>query len=53
MGAPANGSDLARGSIKWTLSDGSSGELQNIKVGAQSASLFELPADYRKQDLPH
>lgn len=39
--------------IKWTLSDGSSGELQNITVGAQSASLFELPADYRKQDLPH
>ena len=39
--------------IKWTLADGSSGELQNIKVGAQSASLFELPADYRKQDLPH
>ena len=39
--------------IKWTLADGSSGELQNIKVGAQPASLFELPADYRRVDLPH
>ena len=39
--------------IKWTLSDGSSGELQNIKMGAQSASLFQLPTDYRKQDLPY
>jgi hypothetical protein len=42
-----------KATIKWTLPDGSSGELQNIKVEAQSASLFELPADYRKQDLPH
>ena len=42
-----------KATIKWTLPGGSSGELQNIKVGAQSASLFELPADYRKQDLPH
>lgn len=38
--------------IKWSLSDGSSGELQNINVGAQPARLFELPADYRRQDLP-
>jgi hypothetical protein len=38
--------------VKWTLADGSSGELQNIKVGPQPASLFELPADYRRQDLP-
>ena len=42
-----------RTAIKWKLPDGSSGELQNIQVGAQPASLFELPADYRKQDLPH
>jgi hypothetical protein len=42
-----------KATIKWTLPSGSSGELQNIKVGTQSASLFELPADYRKQDLPH
>lgn len=39
--------------IKWTLPDGSSGELQNVKVGSQPSSLFALPADYRKQDLPH
>ena len=42
-----------RATIKWTLPNGTSGELQNIKVGPHSASLFELPADYRKQDLPH
>lgn len=41
-----------RTAIKWTLADGTSGELQNIRVGAQPASLFELPADYRRQDLP-
>lgn len=38
---------------KWTMPDGSSGEVQNLKVGPQPASLFELPADYRRQDLPH
>ena len=38
--------------IRWTLPDGSSGELQNIKLEPQPASLFELPANYRKQDLP-
>ena len=37
---------------KWILVNGSLGELQNIKVGPQPASLFELPADYRRQDLP-
>ena len=42
-----------KAAIKWTLPDGSSGELQNVKVGAHSESLFELPSDYRKQDLPH
>src|SRR5262249_39004643 len=42
-----------KATIKWTLADGGSGELQNIKVEPQRASLFELPADYRRQDLPH
>ena len=42
-----------KAAIKWTLPDGSSGELQNIKLGAQSPGLFQLPTDYRKQDLPH
>jgi hypothetical protein len=42
-----------KAAIKWKLPDGSSGELQNIQVGTQPASLFELPADYRKQELPH
>lgn len=41
-----------RTSIKWQLSGGDSGELQNIQPGPQPASLFVLPADYRKQDLP-
>ena len=38
--------------IKWRMPDGSSGELQDLKIGAQPASLFILPGDYRKQDLP-
>lgn len=42
-----------KSAIKWTLPDGSSGELENIRVGPQPANLFELPADYRRQDLPH
>ena len=39
--------------IKWQSSDGSSGELTSIKPGTQSASLFLLPSDYRRQYLPH
>jgi len=39
--------------IKWLSTSGDSGELQNIQVGPQPASLFVLPADYRRQDLPH
>ncbi len=35
------------------MPDGSSGELQDLKIEAQPASLFVLPADYRKQYLPH
>ena len=38
---------------QWQSSDGSSGHLENIQTGPQSASLFVLPADYRRQDLPH
>jgi hypothetical protein len=39
--------------IKWQLG-GDSGELHNIQPGSQPASLFVLPADYRRQDLlPH
>jgi hypothetical protein len=37
--------------IKSQTSDGSSFELSNIKEGAQPASLFNPPADYRKIDL--
>jgi hypothetical protein len=38
--------------VKWQSSDGSSGELENILPGPQPASLFVLPSDYRRQDLP-
>jgi len=38
--------------IKWEGEKGGSGELQNIKEGSQPASLFEIPADYQKFQLP-
>lgn len=37
--------------IKAQNSDGSVVEFTNIKDGAPSASVFEIPADYRKMDL--
>ncbi|HUB97515.1 MAG TPA: hypothetical protein VL993_16450 [Stellaceae bacterium] len=37
--------------IKTQDSNGNSMELQNIKEGAQPATLFVLPADYRKFDM--
>lgn len=37
--------------IKWILPGGDGGELQNIKVGPQPVSLFELPTDYGRQHL--
>ncbi len=36
--------------VKWE-GMGSSSELRNVQLGPQSASLFVLPADYRRQDL--
>jgi hypothetical protein len=39
--------------VKWRTADGATGELENVQFGPQSASLFVLPADYRRQDLPH
>jgi hypothetical protein len=39
--------------VKWRTTDGTTGELENIQFGPQPASLFELPSDYRRQDLPH
>ena len=39
--------------VKTTAVDGSwSQELKNIKMGAQSDSLFELPAGYQKMQMP-
>ncbi len=37
--------------IKMQNSDGSLVEFTNIKDGAPSASVFEIPADYRKLDM--
>lgn len=37
--------------VKWE-GKGGGGELQNIQVGSQSSSLFEIPAGYRKMELP-
>jgi len=37
--------------IKSASADGSTFEMQNIKEGAQPASLFEIPAGYRKLDM--
>lgn len=36
--------------VKWDEKDGS-GELKNIQMGSQSASLFEPPAGYQKFDM--
>lgn len=37
--------------IKWQ-NKGGEGELQNIKEGSQPASLFDVPADYQKMQMP-
>lgn len=37
--------------IKWQ-NKSSSGELQNIKEGSLSSSLFEIPSDYQKMQMP-
>jgi hypothetical protein len=38
--------------IKWEGEKGGSGELQNIKEGSQPSSLFEIPSDYQKFQMP-
>jgi hypothetical protein len=35
-----------------TVSQGTTWELTNIKEGPQDASLFQIPAGYRKMDMP-
>jgi len=37
--------------IKWQNSNGSTGELRNIREGTQPANLFEIPAGYQKFDM--
>jgi hypothetical protein len=37
--------------VKWEGKSGG-GELQNIQVGTQSSSLFEVPAGYKKMEMP-
>lgn len=38
--------------IKWEGKNGG-GELRNIQEGSQPASLFEIPADYKKFEMPN
>lgn len=38
--------------IKWVGHKGDGGELENIKEGSQPASLFEIPSDYQKFQMP-
>jgi hypothetical protein len=38
--------------VKWEGKNGS-WELRNIQEGTQAASLFEIPADYKKFDMPN
>jgi hypothetical protein len=37
--------------IKWTGNKGDNWELQNIQVGSQPSSNFEIPAGYQKMDM--
>jgi len=37
--------------IKWEGKNGG-GELQNIKEGSQPSSLFDIPSDYQKMQMP-
>ena len=38
--------------IKWQGKNNDNWELQNIKEGSQPASLFEVPSDYQKFQMP-
>jgi hypothetical protein len=37
--------------VKWESKNGG-GELQNVQAGSLSSSLFEVPAGYRKMEMP-
>ncbi len=37
--------------IKWQASDQKTGQLENIRLASQLASLFELPPDYRRVEV--
>jgi len=38
--------------VKWQGKNNESGELRNIQEGSQPASLFEIPAGYKKFEMP-
>jgi hypothetical protein len=38
--------------IKWQTTHQDTGQLENIHLGSQPASLFALPSDYRKMEVP-
>ncbi len=39
--------------VKWQGKNNDSGELRNIQEGSQPASLFEIPAGYKKFEMPN
>ncbi|HEV2400014.1 MAG TPA: hypothetical protein VGS27_23950 [Candidatus Sulfotelmatobacter sp.] len=39
--------------VKWQGKNGDTGELRNIQEGTQPASLFEIPAGYKKFEMPN
>jgi hypothetical protein len=39
--------------VKWQGKNNESGELRNIQEGSQPASLFEIPAGYKKFEMPN
>ena len=39
--------------VKWLDKNGGAGELRNIQEGSQPSSLFEIPAGYKKFEMPN
>lgn len=39
--------------VKWLGKNGDGGELRNIQEGSQPSSLFEIPAGYKKFEMPN
>jgi hypothetical protein len=39
--------------VKWQNKNNDWGELRNIQEGSQPSSLFEVPAGYKKFEMPN